>query len=150
MSRHFANRIARQTRRRQGPRDLTIEQFLQITNYVVLIKDKYIALFLSPFRSTYKFIYPSPGSILRYLSSADKMLSSRGARCAAMSDIPWRYAPRQSYNKDTNPDGLISFALAENVCHIEITNNDDAEKKLHDFLTDMWYRDSRSPCGRRL
>ncbi|KKA23054.1 1-aminocyclopropane-1-carboxylate deaminase [Rasamsonia emersonii CBS 393.64] len=43
------------------------------------------------------------------------MLSSRGTRCAAISDIPWRYALRQSYNKDTNPDGLISFALAENI-----------------------------------
>ncbi|KAL1964034.1 hypothetical protein VTN77DRAFT_7580 [Rasamsonia byssochlamydoides] len=43
------------------------------------------------------------------------MLSSRGTRCAGMLDIPWRYALRQTYNKDTNPDGLISFATAENI-----------------------------------
>lgn len=45
------------------------------------------------------------------------MLSFRGARSAGMLDIPWRYAPTQSYDKDTNPDGLISFAMAENVCY---------------------------------
>ncbi|KAL4968004.1 pyridoxal phosphate-dependent transferase [Aspergillus stella-maris] len=41
------------------------------------------------------------------------MLSSRGARNAATYDIPWRYAVAPTYNKDTNPNGIISFGLAE-------------------------------------
>ncbi|KAL4791210.1 pyridoxal phosphate-dependent transferase [Aspergillus venezuelensis] len=41
------------------------------------------------------------------------MLSSRGARNAATYDIPWRYAVAPTYNKDTNPNGVISFGLAE-------------------------------------
>ncbi|KAL2216143.1 1-aminocyclopropane-1-carboxylate synthase [Thermoascus aurantiacus ATCC 26904] len=43
------------------------------------------------------------------------MLSSRGARNAGMFNIPWRYAPTQTYDKDTNPHGLISFAMAEHI-----------------------------------
>ncbi|KAL4952636.1 pyridoxal phosphate-dependent transferase [Aspergillus filifer] len=41
------------------------------------------------------------------------MLSSRGQRNAATYNIPWRYAVAPTYNKDTNPNGVISFGLAE-------------------------------------
>ena len=44
------------------------------------------------------------------------MLSSRGAKNVGLLDIPWKYAQLQTYDKETNPDGLISFAIAENVC----------------------------------
>lgn len=44
------------------------------------------------------------------------MLSSRGAKNVGLFDIPWKYAQLQTYDKETNPDGLISFAIAENVC----------------------------------
>jgi hypothetical protein len=44
------------------------------------------------------------------------MLSSRGTKNVGLFDIPWRYSKLQTYDKETNPDGLISFALAENVC----------------------------------
>ncbi|KAN0083639.1 Pyridoxal phosphate-dependent transferase [Elaphomyces granulatus] len=43
------------------------------------------------------------------------MLSSRGTKNVGLFDIPWRYSKLQTYDKETNPDGLISFALAENV-----------------------------------
>ncbi|KAL4944852.1 hypothetical protein BDV06DRAFT_209959 [Aspergillus oleicola] len=41
------------------------------------------------------------------------MLSSRGQKKAATYDIPWRYAVTPTYNKETNPNGTISFGLAE-------------------------------------
>ncbi|TQB72309.1 hypothetical protein MPDQ_006903 [Monascus purpureus] len=43
------------------------------------------------------------------------MLSSRGARNAVLFDIPWRYAPPHTYDKKTNPSGLISFGMAEHL-----------------------------------
>ena len=45
------------------------------------------------------------------------MLSSRGRICAASQSIPWRFAPggNNPYDPVTNPDGVISFATAENV-----------------------------------
>lgn len=46
------------------------------------------------------------------------MLSSRGAKNAASQDFPWRFAPggNNRYDAATNPEGVISFATAENVC----------------------------------
>ncbi|KAE8373804.1 pyridoxal phosphate-dependent transferase [Aspergillus bertholletiae] len=43
------------------------------------------------------------------------MLSSRGTRKAELPNIPWRYAPPHSYNKEANPAGLISFGMAEHI-----------------------------------
>ncbi|KAL2811087.1 pyridoxal phosphate-dependent transferase [Aspergillus granulosus] len=43
------------------------------------------------------------------------MLSSRGKTNADRFDIPWRYAVAPTYNKETNPEGVISFGLAEHV-----------------------------------
>ncbi|KAL1989922.1 hypothetical protein VTN49DRAFT_7119 [Thermomyces lanuginosus] len=42
------------------------------------------------------------------------MLSNRGENYASSWALPWRYAPSHTYNKDTNPNGLISLAVAEN------------------------------------
>ena len=44
-------------------------------------------------------------------------LSSRGAASAASLDLPWRFAPgsRNPYDADSNPAGVVSFAMAENV-----------------------------------
>ncbi|KAL4811159.1 pyridoxal phosphate-dependent transferase [Aspergillus unguis] len=41
------------------------------------------------------------------------MLSSRGKRNADSFDIPWRFAISTTYNKETNPDGIIGFGMAE-------------------------------------
>ncbi|KAL3446571.1 pyridoxal phosphate-dependent transferase [Aspergillus insuetus] len=41
------------------------------------------------------------------------MLSSRGKKSADTFDIPWRYAVAPTYNKETNPEGVISLGLAE-------------------------------------
>ncbi|KAL1859987.1 hypothetical protein Plec18170_001936 [Paecilomyces lecythidis] len=43
------------------------------------------------------------------------MLSQRGASRAGLLDIPWRYAPTQTYDREKNPGGLISFGMAEHV-----------------------------------
>ncbi|KAH8701676.1 1-aminocyclopropane-1-carboxylate synthase [Talaromyces proteolyticus] len=43
------------------------------------------------------------------------MLSSRGKQYAEVTGYPWRYAPRQTYDREKNPDGLISLAIAENL-----------------------------------
>jgi len=43
------------------------------------------------------------------------MLSTRGQANADQLDIPWRFALSATYDPITNPDGLISFATAENV-----------------------------------
>lgn len=45
------------------------------------------------------------------------MLSVRGTASAATLDIPWRFAPggNNPYDAATNPNGVISFATAENV-----------------------------------
>jgi hypothetical protein len=43
------------------------------------------------------------------------MLSSRGKKNADTFDIPWRYAVAPTYNKETNPGGVISLGLAEHV-----------------------------------
>ena len=45
------------------------------------------------------------------------MLSKRGIESAASQDIPWRFAPGGSnrYDPVSNPNGVISFATAENV-----------------------------------
>ncbi|KAH8894096.1 PLP-dependent transferase [Thozetella sp. PMI_491] len=41
-------------------------------------------------------------------------LSGRAARAIAQSDLPWRFAPRGTYDPDTCTDGLVSFGTAEN------------------------------------
>ncbi|KAL4892653.1 aspartate aminotransferase [Aspergillus ambiguus] len=41
------------------------------------------------------------------------MLSSRGKQNAETFNIPWRYAHPHTYDKETNPKGVISFGLAE-------------------------------------
>ncbi|KAL2828974.1 pyridoxal phosphate-dependent transferase [Aspergillus cavernicola] len=41
------------------------------------------------------------------------MLSSRGKKNADSFDIPWRFAVIPTYNKETNPDGIIGFGMAE-------------------------------------
>ena len=42
------------------------------------------------------------------------MLSSRGQANADQLDIPFRFAQGTKYDRETNPDGLISFGTAEN------------------------------------
>ncbi|KAL1998671.1 hypothetical protein VTN02DRAFT_5764 [Thermoascus thermophilus] len=77
------------------------------------------------------------------------MLSSRGASSAGMLDIPWRYAPTQSYQKDTNPDGLISFAMAENIpMRKEIVNY--INKKVIFTEDSIGYRPKPSSTAARL
>ncbi|KAL2853786.1 pyridoxal phosphate-dependent transferase [Aspergillus pseudoustus] len=41
------------------------------------------------------------------------MLSSRGKKNADTFNIPWRYAVAPTYNKETNPEGIICFGMAE-------------------------------------
>ncbi|KAL4933944.1 pyridoxal phosphate-dependent transferase [Aspergillus undulatus] len=41
------------------------------------------------------------------------MLSFRGKKNASSFDIPWRYAVSPTYRKITNPNGIISFGMAE-------------------------------------
>lgn len=43
------------------------------------------------------------------------MLSARGLKNVNELDVPWRFAPTQTYDPETNPMGLISFGMAENV-----------------------------------
>ena len=45
----------------------------------------------------------------------EPLLSLRGGTTVASLNRPWRFAPTQSYDPDTNPEGLISFGSAENV-----------------------------------
>ncbi|CAG8028065.1 unnamed protein product [Penicillium salamii] len=42
------------------------------------------------------------------------MLSARGLKNVNELDVPWRFAPTQTYDPETNPMGLISFGMAEN------------------------------------
>lgn len=49
------------------------------------------------------------------IQQAEAMLSSRGKVSADQLDIPWKFALGTTYDPDTNPEGLISFATAENV-----------------------------------
>jgi len=43
------------------------------------------------------------------------MLSTRGLKNVKELDVPWRFAPTQTYDPEINPTGLISFGMAENV-----------------------------------
>jgi hypothetical protein len=43
------------------------------------------------------------------------MLSSRALKNVTELGRPWRFTPTPTYDADTNPTGLISFGLAENV-----------------------------------
>ncbi len=62
--------------------------------------------------STYSL--PSDASIHLDIKMAART-SARSQATAEFLSAPWRFATRQTYDKDTNPDGVISFALAENV-----------------------------------
>ncbi|KAJ4250463.1 hypothetical protein NW757_007294 [Fusarium falciforme] len=55
--------------------------------------------------------------MLIHLHFADEManpLSRRATEAVGGLDLPWRFAPRGDYHPDNNPEGLISFATAEN------------------------------------
>ncbi|KAH7386627.1 pyridoxal phosphate-dependent transferase [Phaeosphaeria sp. MPI-PUGE-AT-0046c] len=54
------------------------------------------------------------------------MLSTRGQANADQLDIPWRFAKGTTYDPQTNPGGLISFATAENTL---------VQKELEDFAS---------------
>lgn len=45
----------------------------------------------------------------------DPLLSLRGGTTVASLNRPWRFASKPTYDPDTNPEGLISFGMAENV-----------------------------------
>lgn len=49
------------------------------------------------------------------LTMLDPVLSLRGGTTVASINRPWRFATKPTYHPDTNPDGLISFGMAENV-----------------------------------
>ncbi|KAJ5777736.1 Pyridoxal phosphate-dependent transferase major region subdomain 2 [Penicillium odoratum] len=71
------------------------------------------------------------------------MLSCRGRKNVAGLERPWRFAPTQTYNPDTNPSGLISFGLAENAPMRADIANYINEKVI--FTTDsVSYRSSAS------
>jgi hypothetical protein len=66
------------------------------------------------------------------------MLSSRGEKNADTFDIPWRYAVAPTYNKETNPEGVISLGLAEHVRTLTclrgkfiLKSNDDSGPSTH-------------------
>jgi hypothetical protein len=46
---------------------------------------------------------------------ASQRLSNRALETAFQLDIPWRFALRGNYDAEVNPEGLTSFASAENV-----------------------------------
>lgn len=45
----------------------------------------------------------------------ESYLSKRSAASLEKQSLPWRFAPSQTYDAETNPEGLISFGTAENV-----------------------------------
>jgi hypothetical protein len=49
------------------------------------------------------------------------MLSYRGHRNVEGLSVPWRFSHTQTYDQETDPTGLISFGLAENVCTIHLS-----------------------------
>lgn len=56
-------------------------------------------------------------------STSAQMLSKRGFKNVESLDMPWRFAPggNNKYDKKTNPNGVVIFGNAENVCaHYEI------------------------------
>jgi len=44
-----------------------------------------------------------------------RMLSSRALNNVQQLDLPFRFSPTPDYDPQTNPQGLISFGMAENV-----------------------------------
>ncbi|KAF2262072.1 putative aspartate aminotransferase [Lojkania enalia] len=58
------------------------------------------------------------------------MLSRRGQLNADQLDIPWRFAHSTTYDRDSNPEGLISFATAENIL-IQKELEDFANSRVH-------------------
>lgn len=51
------------------------------------------------------------------------MLSSRALKNVTELGRPWRFTPTPTYYADTNPTGLISFGLAENVSSSSLDNS---------------------------
>lgn len=51
---------------------------------------------------------------LRFTDEMADSLSRRATEAVGGLDLPWRFAPRGDYHPDHNPEGLISFATAEN------------------------------------
>lgn len=43
------------------------------------------------------------------------MLSSRGMKNVEELAVPWRFSLTQTYDREANPEGLISLGMAENV-----------------------------------
>ncbi|TQS34607.1 hypothetical protein Golomagni_05003 [Golovinomyces magnicellulatus] len=71
---------------------------------------------------------------------ADVYLSRRGAANVRDLEIPWRFAPgiTSLYNKDNNPDGVISFSTAEN-CYIHKELEEFLKEHIHISTTDFTY-----------
>ncbi|EGX92358.1 aspartate aminotransferase, putative [Cordyceps militaris CM01] len=63
---------------------------------------------------TSTFSLPRDASIHLDIDMATTLTSARAQATAAFLSAPWMFATRQTYDKETNPDGVISFALAEN------------------------------------
>jgi hypothetical protein len=62
-----------------------------------------------------------PNSSTLDLRLAITMASRTSSRSAATLDRlsgPWVFAAKHTYDAETNPEGMISFALAENVCEL--------------------------------
>jgi hypothetical protein len=56
------------------------------------------------------------------------MLSARGKVNADQLSIPWKFALSTTYDPVANPEGLISFATAENVGNMlypKLANSDE-------------------------
>lgn len=89
---------------------------------------------------------PSEASIHLDINMATRT-SARSQATAEFLSAPWRFATRQTYDKDTNPDGVISFALAENVR--ESPHQLDFGKKKTQKLTKCFHVEiSRPRCTR--
>lgn len=58
------------------------------------------------------------------MTMLDPVLSLRAGTTVASLNRPWRFAPRATYDPDTNPEGLISFGTAENVSMSSLCNLD--------------------------
>jgi hypothetical protein len=61
---------------------------------------------------SYSEIFPI---VTIHRSQYPTMLSTRGLQNAKELDVPWRFPPTQTYDPETNPTGMISFGIAENV-----------------------------------
>ncbi|KAJ5168002.1 uncharacterized protein N7482_003596 [Penicillium canariense] len=75
------------------------------------------------------------------------MLSSRGLDNVQQLGLPWRFSPTPTYDPESNPTGLISFALAENrPMREEIVKY--INQKVEFTLDSVSYRSSAKTTGR--